>query len=339
MRTWVVHVIFGVSMGMATASARAQIAFTWPTPQDVSQGNLDPARLLQHAGTGDPLSGGFGCVRSGGLQFHEGLDLRAVARDRQGEPIDSIVAAMDGVVRYRNDDPETSSYGRYLVLEHPGASPAVFTLYAHLSAIESGIRVGAAVRRGQAIARMGHSAGGYVIPAERAHLHFEIGLLVTEEFQRWYDAQDYDSPNDHGIYNGLNLMGIDPLDYFGQLRRNAITNFRQYIQSQPVAARVRIATSRVPDFARRYPSLVDSGIPATVAGWEIDFGETGVPLRLRALPRAEVAALPAGVPVVVSANSAVLDGCACRSIADEQGAGWSVGRDLQVVLDQLFGGS
>jgi len=339
MRTGTLRIFFFAALGLAATSARAQIAFTWPTPQDVLQGSLDPARLLQHAGTGDPLSGGFGCVRSNGLQFHEGVDLRAVARDRLGEPIDTIVAAMDGVVRYRNDDPETSSYGRYLVLEHPGASPAVFTLYAHLSAIESGLRAGTAVRRGQVIARMGHSAGGYVIPAERAHLHFEIGLLITEDFQRWYDGQDYDSPNDHGIFNGLNLMGIDPLDFLGQVRRNAVSSFRQYIQSQPVAARVRIATSRVPDFARRYPALVDPGIPSAVVGWEIEFGATGIPLRLRPLARSEVAGLPAGVPVVVSANPEVLDGCACRSIADEQGAGWTAARDLQVVLDQLFGGS
>ena len=97
-------------------------------------------------------------MRSNGFQFHEGIDIKPVGRDRRGEPADQVFAAMDGVVRHVNDRAGDSNYGRYIVIEHPGATPAVYTLYAHLARVLPGIAQGAHVERGQAIAIMGHSA-------------------------------------------------------------------------------------------------------------------------------------------------------------------------------------
>ena len=47
-------------------------------------------------------SGQFGCVRSGGGQLHEGLDIRPMQRDRRGEPTDDALCALAGQVAYVN---------------------------------------------------------------------------------------------------------------------------------------------------------------------------------------------------------------------------------------------
>src|SRR5260221_2794610 len=63
-------------------------------------------------------SGSFGCVRSGGWQMHEGLDIRSLQRDKRGEPIDPVMATADGAVAYFNKRPSLSNYGNYVVLWH-----------------------------------------------------------------------------------------------------------------------------------------------------------------------------------------------------------------------------
>src|SRR5215216_1435014 len=92
--------VIGIALVLAIkAHAVGRIEIAWPTPNRAwSEGK--PARdFLQHAGSGEPESGGFGGVRSAGIQFHEGIDIRPVARDRRGEPTDEVYAAMTGVVR------------------------------------------------------------------------------------------------------------------------------------------------------------------------------------------------------------------------------------------------
>jgi murein DD-endopeptidase MepM/ murein hydrolase activator NlpD len=134
------------------AHAAERVDIVWPTPNTAWADGRPLADFAQHAGSGDPESGTFGGVRSGGGQFHEGLDIKCLARDRRGEPTDNVFAAMAGVVRHINSSAGDSSYGRYIVLEHPDQSPAVYTLYAHLARIAPGLREGATVTRGQVIA-------------------------------------------------------------------------------------------------------------------------------------------------------------------------------------------
>lgn len=312
------------------------MAISWPTPNTAFARGAGIAEILQHAGSGDPASGGFGCVRTNDTQFHEGIDIKAVGHDRAGEPTDSIFAAMDGVVRYVNTKPGASNYGRYIVIEHPDQTPAVYTLYAHLSKVEAGIAAGTRVSRGQTIATMGRSSSGQAIPKERAHLHFEIGVVVTQEFQSWYSGQKFGSANEHGIYNGMNLMGIDPLDFMQQNRAGRVSSFLDYLEHQQVAVRVRIATAKTPDYVRRYPALQTKASPFIVGGWEVKFNWSGLPVAFTPLTPAEVAGLAVNKPLIVSTDAAELKRQKCKSLAVSRKTGWTIGKDLETVLQQLF---
>ena len=327
--------IFLLLAGLAAAADRLQL--DWPTPNPAWLQGRPPADYLQATASGDPASGGFGCVREEGKQFHEGIDLKPVARDAAGEPADKIFAFMDGVVRYVNERAAASNYRRYVVLEHPAATPAVYTLYAHLRSVAAGLRPGVPVTHGQIIAVMGRSEGGDGIPQERAHLHFEIGLRVTDAFAPWYDAQKFDSPNEHGLWNGLNLMGFDPLEFLGAFRAHQVDDFKDYFAQLRPAVHLRIATAAVPDFTRRYPSLLTRAPAAPVAGWEIACNWTGLPFRWTPLAAADVAGYARNEVRIVESDAAVLAACPCKSIVVQRDGRPGPGRDLTVVLQQLFG--
>ena len=91
---------------------------------------------------------------TGRQALHTGLDFPA-------EPGTVVRAAAGGVVTTRENHP---SYGEVLEIDHGND---VITRYAHCSAID--VMVGAVVRRGQAIARVGNSGR-----STGPHLHFEV---------------------------------------------------------------------------------------------------------------------------------------------------------------------
>lgn len=328
--------IFVLLAGRGLSASRVE--FVWPTPHSGWSEGKPAASFLQHAGSGDPASGGFGGVRSGGTHFHEGIDIVPQSRDRRGEPMDDVFAAMAGVVRHINNSAGDSGYGRYIVLEHPEETPAVYTLYAHLARIAPGLRVGAAVQAGQVLGTMGHSSGGYSIPKDRSHLHFEIGLMVTRDFQNWYGQKKFGSVNQQGLWNGMNLMGIDPLDFIGLWRTKRVNTFQDYFAQLERVVTVRIATLRTPDFVTRYPSLLTKPLPlGPVGGWEIKFSWTGLPIAWTPLSAIEVAGLPRDQPRIMSVNAEIERRQRSKTLAVSRRGSWAVGKDLETVLQQLFG--
>lgn len=329
---------FFVSL-LVVAAAHARLQMAWPTPNTAYVEGRPIEEYIQPTASGDPQSGLFGCVRSGGFQFHEGIDLKPIRPRVRGEPTDEVCATMDGVVRHIATKAGQSSFGRYIVLEHPGATPAFYSLYAHLSAIQPGLKEGDTVKRGQQIGTMGRSAGGYSIPKDRAHLHFEMGLVATETFQPWYDRQQFGSPNYHASWNGMNLMGFDPRGFFDAFRAKQINDIGEYLATLPVTVKVRVASIRTPDFATRYPALVKGELPpgSLLGGWEIDCYWTGLPLALRPLSVVDVAGQrPNSVQVLEVNHDEVVTH---RAIKLVQGRGDTPApaKDLFDVLEKLFG--
>lgn len=309
----------------------------WPAPHPAWAQGKSSAAFLQDAGSGDPASGGFGGVRSAGRQFHEGIDIKALQHDRRGEATDAVFAAMQGVVRHVSNVAGHSSYGRYIVLEHPDQSPAVYTLYAHLASIAPGIRRGVSVSAGQVLGVMGRSASGYAIPKQRAHLHFEIGLILSENFQSWYDWKKFGSRNQHGIYNGMNLLGTHPLEFFNLYRSGRLKTMEDWFTQMQPAVKLRIATHRMPDFVRRYPALVRQPLPMLVAGWEVECDWTGLPFRWTPLTNNEVQGMRPNEVRVLDVNQALLKRERSKDLVIRRGGRWVPVGDLQTVLQLVFG--
>ena len=143
-----------LSLGLASVPLFAT-EVVWPTTLDLS--TVRTAQdYLQPTVSGRLESATFGMVREEGHRFHEGVDIRPGRRDAAGEALDLVRVAMDGQVVYVNPH-VNGPYGRYVVIDHPGAELRVYSLYAHLASIDPAMKLGAFTRRGTTLGRMGRT--------------------------------------------------------------------------------------------------------------------------------------------------------------------------------------
>jgi murein DD-endopeptidase MepM/ murein hydrolase activator NlpD len=119
--------------------------------------------LLAHTPAIRPVNGWissqFGYRQSpftGKREFHKGLDIA----NRIGTP---IIATADGVVSYSG---KKGMMGNLVVIDH---GHGLLTRYGHIDKVE--VKVGALVKRGQIIARMGNTGR-----STGPHVHYEVRL-------------------------------------------------------------------------------------------------------------------------------------------------------------------
>ncbi len=274
-------------------------------------------------------SGTFGCVRSSGWQMHEGLDIRSQQRDQRGEPVDPVLATAEGTVAYINRRPALSTYGNYVILRHQVEGLEIYSLYAHLREVRAGLSAGQAVRAGEPIAVLGRTAGTrQAISKDRAHVHFELDLLVNERFPEWYRKTFPGQRNDHGLWNGQNLLALDPRPILlAQLQQGANFSLLQIFRNQPELCRVLVRATQFP-WLTRYAALVQPN-PVTaregIAGYEISFNAFGVPFQLT--PRAASEIKGRSRVQLISVNEAEYHQHPCRKLVVKKGSRWELGNN------------
>ncbi len=283
------------------------------------------------------VSGSFGCVRSDGRQMHEGLDIKCLHRDRHGEPADVVMATADGTVVYMSDRPALSNYGRYLVLRHQIDGMEVYSLYAHLQAFRLGLKAGAVVRAGEAVAVMGRTSNTREgISKERAHVHFELNLLYNDRFSLWFKRRHPGERNDHGIWNGQNLVGMDPrLILLAERQPGARFNLQNWLQHRTELCRVLV---RKPVFSwvQRYPMLVKKSPAAEkegTAGYEMALDFNGLPFELIARGASEING--ASKFQLISVNEPEYTRNPCRKLVRRDGKHWQLANNGVNLLDLL----
>jgi len=288
--------------------------------------------------TGKPWSSGtFGCVRSDGRQMHEGLDIRCLKRDRKGEPLDPVVASCDGKVAYINKRVGASNYGRYVVLRHLVDGMEVFTIYAHLSDFATGLKPGLVVKAGEAIATMGRTSNTRErISVERAHVHFEINLFLSDRFSVWYKKEHPKDPDDHGMWNGMNMAGLDPrLILLEQHTQGARFNLVRFVQGRPELCRILVRDTDF-SFPRRYPMLVRANPVAQkegIAGYEITLDFNAVPISLT--PRAASEMKSKQRYQLLSVNAVEEEKNPCRHLVVRRGTRWELSNSGVTFLNLL----
>ncbi|MGB0415739.1 MAG: peptidoglycan DD-metalloendopeptidase family protein [Coraliomargarita sp.] len=312
----------------------------WPTPNPAFQNGEPLEAYIQPTASGRIESGLFGCVRNDGYKFHEGVDLFPIERDRSGEALDPVFSVLPGRVVHVSAVSGHSSYGRYVVVSHEEQVPAFHTLYSHLATVAEGIVPGARVESGSVLGKMGRSAAGYTIPKSRAHLHFEIGFRLTDQFQAWYDAQKYSQPNRHSTWNGMNLVGIDPLEFYRRIQQGQVTDMLQHVQQLPAVARIRVFTSQVPSFVESYPALVTRAYKGqSLVAWDIAFTEFGLPKEWTPRFASEGVRGQAGDVQVIAYNPVKLGTQTCRRVLNSASPNSkpTISKGTIVTLQKLFG--
>lgn len=224
-------------------------------------------------------------------RFHEGIDIRPLRRNAAGEPLDEVRAVDNGVVVYASAPGARSGYGKYVVVEHLWHGCPYYTLYSHLGRID--VRAGERVPRGGVLGLLGHSGPG--LDRERAHLHFEINLFLSSKFEEWHQRHFPRDPNDHGIFNGINLAGFDPAAFYLRRRNNPQLGVPEFLRSQKPFFTVRVPEPRGGiELLKRYPWLAETPGRPPSGCWDLSFDASGLPLRASHAPE------PAPAPVVVA---------------------------------------
>jgi murein DD-endopeptidase MepM/ murein hydrolase activator NlpD len=282
-------------------------------------------------------SGMFGCVRTDGRQMHEGLDIKCLRRDKHGEPIDEVSASADGTVAYFNNTPALSNYGKYIILKHRIEDLEIYSTYAHLGHISESIRIGRRVSAGEMIGTMGRTANTREgISKERAHVHFELNLFVNDRFPAWYKKTFPGQRNDHGEWNGQNLLGLDPrLILLAQAEQGKNFRLLDHVRSQNELCRVLVRNTHFP-WLNRYPRLIKRNLLAEregVAGYEIALNYNGLAFQL--IPRAPSEIRGPAKIQLLSVNEDEQRKNPCRHLVIKRGERWELAAAGQRLLDLL----
>ncbi|MXZ17308.1 MAG: M23 family metallopeptidase [Rhodothermaceae bacterium] len=297
---WIVLLVSGIVSPRVTAQDDSRISIVLPTDNDAFfqgggpefyMGTYRQPRPNEKPGW---TAGQYGFVRnvrrtSQGViysRFHEGIDIRPLKRTSRGEPLDEIRAIADGEVVYVNERASRSNYGLYIVVEHWWGQSPYYSLYAHLKSID--VSIGDQVDQGAPIGIMGYTGRG--VSRNRAHLHLEINLMLSEAFNAWYDDHlKRAAPNHHEIYNGLNLVGIDIASLYLELRENPDLTIPEFLTRETPFFEVTVPLGpTLPDILWRYPWLCDElkdwvpeyGAPIEMGNsWKITFAASGLPIK------------------------------------------------------------
>lgn len=329
---------FVILIGLLTTLVGYTQPFYLPTNnKDV----LDPNTFTNYfvpTVVGTWKSGTFGSVRSNRLQIHEGWDIRCKSRDKKGEPTDPVLCAADGTVAYISSQPGNSNYGRYIVVKHNISGIDVYTLYAHLASIGTGIKVGSKVTAGTYLGIMGRSTNSKSsISKERAHLHFEICLLLNTHFEQWFRLNNPKDPISHKIYNGRNLAGIDPyIVYVEQAIEGEKFDFVKLVKNQTKLCEVLIKEKNFP-FASKYPQFVTNtnNLKAEqIVAYKVVFDFNGLPISLTPCSANEIGKIKEKY-TLLSVNENEQEHNPARGFLTKSSGKWKITNKFKTYLDQI----
>jgi len=175
------------------------------------------------------------------------------------------------------------------------------------------------------------------IDKERAHLHFELNVLVNDNYAAWFKKNSAGERNDHGEWNGQNLDGLDPRDILlGEHSPVKKFSLLAFLQSQTELCRVVVRATNFP-YLKRYAPLVLKNPKADkegVAGYEIALNYNAVPFAL--LPRAASEITGKAKFQLLSVNAAEYQAHPCRRLVVQHGSRWVLTekglRELEMII-------
>jgi murein DD-endopeptidase MepM/ murein hydrolase activator NlpD len=279
------------SLAATSTHAAERLNLVFPTDNDALLRGDGPAFYQYidrdyHGEKSTPWEGGrYGFVRNptetaAGIiytRMHEGIDIKPLQRDASGEPLDAVRAIAPGVVVHASLAAGLSNYGRYVVVEHRFDGCKYYSLYGHLSSIA--VRTGQRVQARDQLGVMGHTGEG--LNQARAHVHLELNLMLSHQFEAWHDASFKNDPNHHGLYNGLNLVGIDIARLYLALQKRPDLTIPEFVAEEETLYRVLVPPAKHFDLPKFYPWMVSERPGGDPPSWEISFNRAGVPLKIR----------------------------------------------------------
>jgi len=157
--------------------------------------------------------------------------------------------------------------------------------------------------------------------------------LLNERFATWHKAAFPGERNDHGEWNGKNLVGIDPRGVLlGQQAQGDRFSLLAFIHQQTELCRVLVRGANLP-WARRYPALVMPNLRTAregVAGYEILLNFNGLPYQLTPRAASEISGKARFQLLSVSESEQQKN--PCRRLVARKGSRWELtGHGVQLL--------
>ena len=208
-------------------------------------------------------------------RFHEGMDVKPLQRDPAGNPLDEVKAILAGEVVYVTPSGK-SNYGGYLVIKHDWGEGPFYSLYAHLK--EALVTAGTKITAGQAVASMGYTGSG--IDRRRAHLHVELNIMLNSDFDLWHNT-GFKTLNPHGIYNGMNLLGLDLQALYLAHAKDPALTLASWLRTNEAYFEITVPGSAKLEVMKTHP-WIQEGSASSAPSWQIRCTRWGLPISVKA---------------------------------------------------------
>jgi hypothetical protein len=143
------------------------------------------------------------------------------------------------------------------------------------------------VEPGTVLGMMGYSGAG--IDRRRSHLHLELNLVLSSRFEDWHAKNFRPSPNAHGIWNGLNLSGLNVAEFYLAHRQNPALTAAEFVKRTEPSWKVLSPRKGDLEILQNYPWLGE-GVEQSSPSWEITLADSGLPIAIK--PSATAVAKP-----------------------------------------------
>jgi len=136
--------------------------------------------------------------------------------------------------------------------------------------------------------------------------------MFNRNFESWHD-RNFRDPNHNGIYNGINLAGLDIARFFLEREKRPDLSVPQFLAEEEIFYKVTVPDSPHFDLRKFYPWMVKNA-SANAQSWEVSFARSGVPLQIEA--RSE----PVSQPTLTYVKKSAID-CAYLTRGELAGRG------------------
>jgi len=152
-----------------------------------------------------------------------------------------------------------------------------------------------------------------------------LNVLVNDSFAVWFKKNDIGERNDHGEWNGQNLLGLDPREIL-IAEHNPVKKFSllEFVRGQTELCRVLVRATNFP-YVKRYPALVlknPAAEKAGMAGYEIALNYNGIAFALMPCAESEI---KGRVKIqLISVNDSVAKANPCRKLLTQRSGRWQL---------------
>ena len=168
-------------------------------------------------------------------------------------------------------------------------------------------------------------------------MHFEIGFKLNDRYVNWHAAKMKGYRNDHGNWNGRNIVGIDPREVFLEQRRlGSKFSLAGLVRSRTELCRVLVRDTRF-SWLRQNTPLVRRNPVADregVAGYEIALDYSGVPFLLIPKAKSEIGNGPK--VTLLSVNEKEQTRRPCRKLVTKRSGKWVLSDNGSRLIDLLI---